>query len=153
MPKNPDTVPLKFAPVTANDFEALHAIRTAAMRPSLEPLGRDNPPRSRQRLRDSFYPEPTWFIILSGEKVGFYTLRPEEDFLKLFHLYVLPSHQSTGIGKTALTRVMAIADAAATPIHLTALRGSAANRFYQRHGFTIQDQDDWDIHYQRPATA
>jgi len=62
-PKSPDFPALQFDPVTADDFEALLAIRTAAMRPSLEPVGRFDPARSRQRLRDSFYPEHTHFIV------------------------------------------------------------------------------------------
>ena len=34
---------------------------------------------------------------------------------------------------------------------LLALRGSDANRFYLRHGFTVQAQTEWDIAYERPA--
>lgn len=154
MPLNPDSLSLEFAPVTADDFEALHAIRTAAMRPSLENLGRYDPVRSRQRLLDLFFPADTRFILHAGQRVGFYTLRAEADYLKLVHLYVLPAHQSTGIGAAVLQKLTTQADAAGQAIELCALRESPSNSFYQRHGFTAHSEDDWNINYRRgPAPA
>ena len=153
MSRNPDSVPLEFVPVTANDFEALHTIRTAAMQPSLEHLGRYDPQRSRQRLLDLFFPTDTRFISQAGQRVGFYTFRPEADYLKLVHLYVLPAHQSAGIGAAVLQKLIARADAARQAIELCALRESPSNNFYQRHGFIAYSEDDWNINYRREPAS
>lgn len=140
-----------FSAATAEDFEALLALRIAAMRESLERVGRFDPERARERLRQSFRPEHTSFVLLAGERIGFYAFRPAEDGFHLDHLYVHPSHQSGGIGSHVLRQLLAQADAAQKPVRLGALRESASHRFYQRHGFVQVSEDAWDIYYVRPG--
>ncbi len=151
--KLPDEEPVSssvtFAAVTADDFEELLALRIAAMRESLEKVGRFDPERARERLRGSFYPEYTKFILVGGERVGFYTFRPAEDDFHLDHLYVHPCCQSRGVGSEVLHRLVLEADEREMSVHLGALRGSASNRFYQRHGFEQTAEDEWDIYYVR----
>jgi GNAT superfamily N-acetyltransferase len=141
---------LGFAPCSAGDFEALLAMRLEAMRESLERLGRYNPERSRERLQRSFYPELSEFILWRGQRIGFYTFRPAADGFHLEHFYLLPPHQSHGIGGRVLSKLTKQADAAGLPIFLGALKESAANRFYQRHGFEKNTESEWDIYYVRP---
>lgn len=141
-----------FTDVTAADFEELAALRIAAMRASLEQVGRFDPERARERLRKSFYPEHTQFIVVEGRRIGFYTFRPADDGLHLDHLYVHPDWQSRGIGSQIMRQQLARADAAQQAVHLGALRGSNSNRFYQRHGFTSTREDEWDIYYTRTAS-
>lgn len=140
---------LGFAPCTADDFETMLAMRLESMRESLERLGRYNPERSRERLERSFYPEFSEFILWNGERIGFYTFRPASDGFHLEHFYLLPPHQSHGIGGWVLSRLTKQADAAGMPIFLGALKESAANRFYQRHGFEQNTEGEWDIYYIR----
>lgn len=138
-----------FCDVVAGDFEELVGLRIAAMRESLERVGRFDPERARERLRKSFYPEHTRFILLDGQRIGFYTLRPAEDGLHLDHLYVHPSCQSRGVGSEVMRRLLAQADERQMSVFLGALRESASNRFYQRHGFVKIREDEWDIFYVR----
>ena len=147
----PDTISERicFAGVTASDFEELVALRIAAMRDSLERIGRFDPERARDRLRKSFYPEHTELIVFDGRRIGFCTFRPTADGFTLDHLYVHPGSQSRGIGSFALRRLLSRADALQMHVHLGALRDSPSNRFYQRHGFTQTAEDEWDIHYVR----
>lgn len=145
------TTRISFTPVIPEDFAKLVDLRVAAMRESLERLGRFNPERARERLRKSFHPEHTRYIVFDGQKVGFYTFRPFGDAFHLDHLYVLPGYQSLGIGSHVMRKLIAEADARHQPIHVGALKGSASNRFYQRHGFEIEREEDWDIYYVRPA--
>ena len=142
-----------FVPATTGDFEELVALRIAAMRESLERVGRFDPLRARDRLRKSFYPEHTQLIVFDGEKVGFYTLRPFNEELHLDHLYVHPRCQSQGIGTCVMERLIAEAAHLRLPVRLGALRESASNRFYQRHGFVQTHEDEWDIYYIRPSGA
>jgi GNAT superfamily N-acetyltransferase len=144
---------LEFTPATAADAEALVALRIAAMRESLERIGRFDPQRARDRFLSSFTPEQTQHLVLQGERVGFVVLRSYQGELQLDHLYVHPSHQGRGIGAAVLARVFASADARGLPVRVGALRGSDSNRFYQRHGFRPVEESEWDIHYVRPCAS
>lgn len=106
--------------------------------------------RARERLRNSFYPEHTQLILVDGQVAGFFTLRPTNEGLALDHLYLHPDYQTQGIGSLVLHRLLEQADACSLPIRLNALRQSASNRFYQRHGFVQVSEDEFDIYYIRP---
>jgi ribosomal protein S18 acetylase RimI-like enzyme len=140
---------LTFTAVSAADFEELSALRIAAMRDSLEAVGRFDPERARERLRKSFYPDHTAFIVVDGQRIGFYTFRPADEGFQLEHLYVHPSCQSRGIGSEVIRHLLSLADASQMPVSLGALRDSPSNRFYQRHGFVQTAEDQWDIYYVR----
>jgi len=142
-----------FSAVSTADFEELVALRIAAMRASLEHVGRFDPVRARERLRKSFYPQHSEFIVLDGQRIGFYTFRPAEDGFHLDHLYVDPSHQSRGVGSHVLRHLISQSDARQLPVHLGALRNSPSNRFYRRHGFTQTTEDEWDIYYLPPPRS
>ena len=144
---------LAFAPVTAADFDSLAELRVAAMRASLEHLGRFDPVRARERLRNSFYPGHTHRILCDGVPVGFYTFRPAPEGLRLEHLYVHPDAQNRGIGGRVLEKLLATADTQNLPVHVGALRDSASNRFYARHGFTRVGESEWDITYRRASAS
>lgn len=80
------------------DFDELAALRIAAMRESLERVGRFDPDRARERLRNSFYPEHSQVIVFDGARIGFCTFRPSNEAFLLDHLYVHPECQSRGVG-------------------------------------------------------
>ncbi len=139
-----------FEPAHVDDADALVALRIAAMRDSLERLGRFDPARARARFLEGFEPAHTRHVVVDGERVGFVVVKPDGDDLMLDHLYVLPAHQGRGVGAAVLADVLARADARHARVRLGALRGSDANRFYRRHGFVQVDESEWDIHYARP---
>jgi len=141
---------LGLEPAHAGDAETLAALRVAAMRASLEHLGRFDAERARNRFLAGFDPAHTRHVVADGQRVGLVVVRPEGDDLRLDHLYVLPAHQGRGIGAAVLADVLAHADARRARVRLVALRGSAANRFYQRHGFVVVGESEWDIHHERP---
>ena len=141
-----------FAPVVQSDFDALADIRIAAMRESLEGVGRFDPSRARERLRSTFSPEHTRFIITEGAKVGFFTVRPSADGAQLDHLYIHPDHQSRGIGSAVMASIISDAEKQNVSILVGALKESASNRFYQRHGFLLRSESEWDNYYVRPST-
>jgi GNAT superfamily N-acetyltransferase len=144
---------LAFEPARPDDAEALVAVRIAAMRASLEQVGRFDAQRARDRFLATFDAAHTRHLVLAGERVGFMVLRPDGEHWLLDHLYVLPAHQGRGVGAAVLADVFARADVQARGVRVGALRGSDANRFYVRHGFELVEQTDWDNHYQRhPAS-
>ncbi|CAP44438.1 GNAT family N-acetyltransferase [Bordetella petrii] len=150
------TASLAYLPVTEQDFDALADLRAAAMRPSLERLGRYDARRSRERLRATFEPAHTRGIHLDGRRIGFYALRPQDDALRLDHLYLLPVESGRGVGSRVLRDIIGQAQAAGRALRVGALRGSDANRFYLRHGFVLAGETEWDIEYRldcRPLAA
>jgi GNAT superfamily N-acetyltransferase len=143
---------LYFEPVVETDFEALAALREAALRESLERLGLFSQERSRERLRSNFWPEFMRHIVCDGERVGLLTLFPEGDALKLQHLYLAPGSQGLGIGAWAMEQVKAQARAQGRDVKLEALPQSDANRFYLRHGFVLEGEEEFDLLYRWPVT-
>jgi GNAT superfamily N-acetyltransferase len=140
---------LTFSPTTRSDADTLVAMRIAAMRESLERIGRFDPQRARERFLASFDPALCRFIEADRVRAGFVLVRPHADHWLLDHLYLAPGHQGHGIGAAVLRAIFADADAQRMPIRVGALRGSDSNRFYQRHGFVQTGEAEWDIYYVR----
>jgi GNAT superfamily N-acetyltransferase len=136
-------------PATADEAPMLASIRVEAMRESLERVGRFDEARARARLLDAFDAGRTRAIELDGEVIGLVVLRPIEEGLLLDHLYLRPSHQGLGIGSRVLQQVFAEADARQCTLKVGALRGSEANRFYERHGFVLVEEAAFDNYYLR----
>jgi GNAT superfamily N-acetyltransferase len=142
---------VSLAPTHDAELEELVGLRIEAMRASLERLGRFDAQRARERLVAGFAPEFTRHILLGGERVGFVTVKPTPAGLTLEHLYVRPRYQARGVGSAVLGAIFEEADSRGLALHVGALRGSDANRFYVRHGFILTEQSAWDIYYVRAA--
>lgn len=137
------------SPALEDDFEELLALRIDAMRESLQRIGRFDPARARERFRAGFSASHTRHIRLDKQGVGFVVMKPEQDRVLLDHLYIHPDFHNRGIGSAVLAEVFKQADALSLPIHVCALRESAANRFYRRHGFSLSAEEEWDLYYIR----
>ncbi|GAA2827669.1 GNAT family N-acetyltransferase [Crossiella cryophila] len=134
------------------DVEAIAELRARVLRPDLERLGRFDEHRVRQRLRDSFSARHTSIIEVGGAFAGSVTVRPDGETRWLEHFYLAPDLQGGGIGSAVLRTLLARADAEGWPVRLNVLRGSAAQRLYERHGFTVEAQDPIDVFLvRRPA--
>ncbi|WP_239156816.1 GNAT family N-acetyltransferase [Actinocatenispora thailandica] len=136
-----------------DDLEPLAELRAIVMRADLTRLGRYDEHRVRQRLRDGFTPRYTSVIVSAGEVIGCVTVRPADDGLWLEHFYLAPHRQGGGVGSAVLRRLLADADARRRPVRLIVLRGSAARRLYERHGFVFEREDAVDVYLVRPAAA
>lgn len=147
---------LSFAPVVPGDFEAMLAIRIEALRESLERLGRFDPVRARERLAAGFSPRHMQHIVRDGERVGYITLRPAPGTvpaaLNIDHLYLRLQHQGQGVGAWALDWAKEQAAGQGCDLTLSALKQSAANRFYLRHGFVQVAESDFDVDYRWSAS-
>ena len=141
---------IHYEAATAADAEDLVAIRIAAMRESLERIGRFDAQRARDRFLAGFEPALTRHVVVGDSRVGFVVVRPQDDGLLLDHLYIEPTAQGRGIGAAVMADVLADADARGLRVRVGALRESAANRFYERHGFECVETTQWDVLYRRP---
>ncbi|HWK47317.1 MAG TPA: GNAT family N-acetyltransferase [Stellaceae bacterium] len=142
-----------FAVASEDDFERLLAIRHAAMRPSLERVGRWEPERARNRFRASFVPADTRLILVDDALAGCVAPRTRPDALEIDQFYLAPPYHGRGLGSAVLRRLLAEADGAGLPVVLTVLRDSDAIRLYERYGFTRVGEEAWDLHYRRPTVA
>ena len=160
---------IRLTPVTLDDADELATLRVTAMRESLERIGRFDPERARARFLSAFTPSNTQHIELAGERVGFVVVVVSAgagagagagggagagagagaEGVELAHLYIRPESQNQGIGAAVLRKIFAAADRLELPLRVTALRESAANRFYTNHGFVLFNQSEFDNHYQR----
>lgn len=84
---------LTYEAASADDLDALVALRIDAMRESLERIGRFDPARARERFARGFDPTRTWHVLRDGKRVGFFVVKPHPEGLLLDHLYVQPTHQ------------------------------------------------------------
>jgi GNAT superfamily N-acetyltransferase len=140
---------ITYEAASREDLNALVELRLAAMRESLERIGRFDIARARERFARGFDPDHTRHILVDDQRVGFIVVKPEDDGLLLDHFYLSPRHQRQGIGARVLAGILADADARRLPVRLGALRESAANHFYVRHGFRQVSESEWDIFYRR----
>ncbi|MEU0072114.1 GNAT family N-acetyltransferase [Streptomyces sp. NPDC006332] len=140
-------------PAESADVEALVEIRAVVMRPDLERLGRFDEHRVRQRLRDAFSSRHTSVVLADGTLAGCVALRPAEDGHWLEHFYLAPHVQGRGLGSAVLRTLLDRTDADGLTVRLNVLRGSAARRLYERHGFTVEAQDPVDVYMVRVPGA
>jgi GNAT superfamily N-acetyltransferase len=130
---------------SAGDVEAVAGLRAVVLRADLERLGRYDERRVRQRLREGFAPAHTWVIDVGGAFAGCVALRPAEDAHWLEHFYLDPGLHGRGIGSAVLRRLLERCDRDGVRVRLNVLRGSAARRLYERHGFTLVSEDPVDV--------
>jgi GNAT superfamily N-acetyltransferase len=135
---------------TTADIETIAELRARVMRADLERVGRYDEHRVRQRLRDSFSTRYTTVVMSGRELAGCVTVRPAGDRQWLEHFYLAPHHQGRGLGTAVLRTVLERADAEGRAVALKVLRGSAARRLYERHGFVVEAEDPVDVSMVRP---
>lgn len=141
---------ITFRPAAPADFEPLLALRLEVMRESLERLGRFDPQRARTRFAGEFALAQTRVILADGEPVGCVSFGPDEDgVLQVANFYIQADRQGAGLGGAVMRALLD--EAGEHAVRLSVLKGSAANRFYQRFGFVPTHEEAWDIYYERPA--
>lgn len=137
-------------PASTGDVEAVAELRALVLQADLERLGRYDARRVRQRLRDGFVPAHTRVIEVDGTFAGCVALRPAED---AEHFYLDPRVQGGGIGTAVLRELLERCDRGGTVVRLNVLRGSPAQRLYERHGFAVESEDPVDVFMVRAPVA
>ena len=83
----------------------------------------------------------------AGEPVGFAAFNPRDlPRFKLEKIYVLPSQQGKGTGKALLEHVASeVIDAGGRQLYLQVKKTNPARYFYEKTGFSIEDEIVLDI--------
>lgn len=138
---------------SVDDAGWLAELRAVVMHDDLERLGRWGPVRVRQRFLDGFRPQNSVVIVVDGVAAGMIAVRPEAREKWIEHFYLAPETQGRGIGGAVFGQILEQHDDE-RPFRLNVLRGSAARRLYERHGFALESEDAVDLFLVRaPATA
>jgi GNAT superfamily N-acetyltransferase len=140
-------------PALAADVEPVAELRALVMRADLERLGRYDEHRVRQRLRDAFEPAHAWMIEVGGAFAGCVALRPAQGSYWLEHFFLDPRLQGRGIGSAVLGRLLERCDRENAVVRLNVLQGSQARRLYERHGFTVESEDEVDVFMVRAVSS
>ena len=87
------------------------------------------------------------FVYDDKEPVGFAAyFQKEPSVFKLDKIYILPSQQGKGTGKFLLEHILEeIKKKDATALQLQVNRFNKARSFYEKLGFTVIDEADFDI--------
>ena len=141
----------RFGPVSEADFEPLLALRIDVMREHLERVFRYKPERARRIFREHVDEPGLRLILVDDERAGCVGFRISEGEIKIDSFYLDRRYQNRGPGAIILKVLLAEADAQDLPVRLEVLRGSPADRFYERHGFVKLAEDDIEAEYERPA--
>ena len=154
MPRRPEAPgqAWRLEPVAEADFEPLLALRIEVMREHLERVFRYHPDRARRVFRGHFDEPGMQRIMIGDERVGCVGVRVGRDGIRIDSFYLDPRRHNSGLGTAILAALLADADAQGLPVELDVLQGSPAGRFYERHGFVKQREDEIEANYRRPVT-
>ena len=141
----------RFAPATEAHFEPLLAIRIEVMREHLERVFRYHPERARRIFREHFAEPGLRLIVVGDETAGCVGFRVGEAEIKIDSFYLARRYHNRGLGAKILKVLLAEADALGLPCELDVLLGSPADRFYERHGFVKQGEDNIEANFRRAA--
>jgi GNAT superfamily N-acetyltransferase len=143
----------RFGPVSEADFEPLLVIRIEVMREHLERVFRYKPSRARRIFREHFGEPGLRLIVIGDETAGCVGFRVGQAEIKIDSFYLARRYHNRGLGTEILKVLLAEADALGLPIELDVLRGSPADRFYERHGFVKHSEDDIEANYTRAVPS
>ena len=142
-----------FGLVGEADFEPLLAIRIEVMREHLERVFRYKPSRARRIFRQHFDEPGLRLILVNDKRAGCVAFRVGREEIRLDSFYLTARYHNRGLGTKILNVLLAEADALGLPVRLEVLRGSPADRFYERHGFAKLGEDDVEVRYARPVPS
>ena len=135
-----------FRPATEGDFEALLALSVRVMRAHLERVGRFDPARRRARMRACFDPATFRLIESEGRRAGCVAVVEHPDYREIHSFYLEPWAQGRGLGRAVLDAILAEQPGRST--HLEVLKESPAARFYERAGFRLVSEAEFDLFYE-----
>ncbi|NGN65961.1 GNAT family N-acetyltransferase [Streptomyces sp. A7024] len=137
----------------ASDLELIVDLQAVVVRDDLERLGAFDPHELRRYLYATFSPQHMWIVMVDGAFAGCAALVPVPAGWRMRHFYLRPELHNRGVGTAVLRTLLERADRAGVTVELAVYRGSAAQRLYERHGFTVVGQRERAVEMVRPATT
>jgi ribosomal protein S18 acetylase RimI-like enzyme len=132
---------------TADDLEFLFTLLEAALGPYVEqtygPWREDD---QRRRFFATTRPETHEVVELGGRSIGCLKVERQTEQIKLQRVFLLPEHQSRGIGERLVRDLLDEARSAELPVRLRVFKvNQRAQRFYRRLGFSVTGETDTHV--------
>ena len=85
-------------------------------------------------------------IMFGGVEAGILLVERQPHEVRLQTLYLLPIYQGHGIGVTLVSALQTEAAARCVPLRLHVLKVNPAKRFYERLGFSVEQETEYFFH-------
>lgn len=95
-------------------------------------------------FRQDFSVEATTIVIASGQRMGYYSVKEDEESLYLENIQLSSSVRGRGIGTAILQSIFR--ENASKPIRLTTFTDNPAMRLYERLGFVVTQCEGATVH-------
>lgn len=139
---------LEFRTARENDIDFLLELRLQTMDEHLRAMGiRFSRAEHRERVLFEF--EHARVVMVDRIDVGMVKYLARDGALYLQQLQVLPAFQGKGVGAAVLERLLREADERAMPMALSVLKKNPALKLYERFGFEVVSEDDFEFHLRR----
>jgi N-acetylglutamate synthase-like GNAT family acetyltransferase len=132
---------------TEADFEPVLALSIRVMREHLERVGRFDPERRRDRMRAQFDAGILRIIEQNGTMAGCIGLDSKRDVVEVHSLFLDAHTQRRGLGAAIIRAVLAAHPGRVFRIEV--LKESPARRFWERHGFVLTGETEFDWQMER----
>jgi len=94
----------------------------------------------RQQYRASFADAEFLVVLRENQPIGRFYLRRGAEYYQLIDISLLPEHRGGGVGTGLLVNLLAEAGTLAVPVRLHVTAHNRANKFYQRLGFVVREE-------------
>ena len=142
---------LRLRKATADDSEFAYQTKKVAFREYAEKVWGWDEDEQRQLHERRFASQDSQVIQVSGIDVGVLAVVRQPDCVKVNQVFILPEHQSRGIGAVCIMRIIEDAAVSKLPVQLQVLKvNSRAFTFFQRLGFGSTGESDTHILMERP---
>ncbi|KZN34018.1 hypothetical protein N480_22775 [Pseudoalteromonas luteoviolacea S2607] len=101
------------------------------------------------RLEDHY--KCSHLIFIDDVKVGTLKYLSTQESLEIMQLQVAPQYQNKGLGRAVVQYI--VAEHANLPTYLTVLKENPALYLYQKLGFVITSEDEYEYHMLLPAES
>ncbi len=125
------------------------ALSIRVMREHLERLGRFDPARRRARMRRQFDAGILHIIEQDGAMAGCIGVEDGPGAVEIHSLFLDAHAQGRGLGEAVFRAILARHPG--RPFRIEVLKQSPARRFWERQGFALVGQAEFDWLMHRPA--
>ncbi len=98
--------------------------------------------------RIDFHYDSAYVILNSTEKVGLLKCIETEKTIEILQIQVLPKYQGQGIAKCLIKNLTIKAETSHKSLTLKVLKENPAKYLYERIGFNIINEDQYEFHMQ-----
>ncbi|WP_198022094.1 GNAT family N-acetyltransferase [Algiphilus aromaticivorans] len=90
-------------------------------------------------FRKSFNPDNVSMVIMNGRRVGYMSVRRDDQGIYVENIQLSPSLHGKGVGTELLGRLLSLHEEEL--VRLTTFRDNPARRLYERLGFVVTERD------------